>query len=99
MTIKVVFRKFKSGGDIIALFPRSPADVNGYFCASYQHIGQHGAADPAIVSNTTLATPKEYDPLLKELKSIGYKGLDIGKKITTEDSDYRMKLARKQWRT
>lgn len=98
MATKVVFRKFKEG-DIIAMFPRVPADINGYKCESYMHVGQHGAADPSIISITTLAKPAEYESLLKELKSIGYKGIEIGKKITTEDNEYRMKSARKQWRT
>jgi hypothetical protein len=61
------------------------------------HVGQHAAADPGIVSETTPSTKKEYDPLLKELKTIGYTGLEIAKKITPQDNAYRQKMADKQW--
>ena len=41
---KVIFRKLKDG-DIIALFPELPGDMNPYHtCESYMHVGQHGAA-------------------------------------------------------
>jgi hypothetical protein len=69
--VSVVFRKFKQGGDIIALFPfYNEVD---YTVMSYMRVGQHGQADYAhCVSNSVLATPEEYAPLLKELTGIGY---------------------------
>lgn len=84
MPTKVVFRKFKEG-DVIAMFPQIPSDPQGYFCMSYQHLGQHGGADPAIVNDTKLATKAEYAPLLKELKMIGYDDLVIAQKMTYDD--------------
>jgi hypothetical protein len=92
---KVIFRKFKEG-DIIAMFPRIPADRLGYHIESYQHIGQHGLADPGIVSITKLAMPEEYQSLKEELESIGY-NLKIVKKITYRDFLYRKNLLQK-WR-
>lgn len=68
---RVIFRKFKEG-DIIALFPDEPWNHTGWECASYQHLGQHGAADPRIVGNTKPATPDEYASLKKELESMKY---------------------------
>ena len=70
---KVVFRKFKQGGDILALFPEIPADMNGH-CQSYQHIGQHGAADfyHCIHTLTVPAKPAEYADLKAELEGRGY---------------------------
>jgi hypothetical protein len=65
MVTKVVFRKWRKGGNIIALFPQIPTDPTGKYCGSYQHLGQHSSADPGIVNDTNLATPKEYAPLLK----------------------------------
>lgn len=74
----VVFRKFKKGGDIIALFPTE--EVNQYTrdCMSYMHIGQHGAASynmlvSALNPPTVQATPEEYADLKAELERIGYK--------------------------
>lgn len=96
MPTKVVFRKFKDGGDIIAMFPRIPADRNGHDCVSYQHVGQHGAADPGIVSITTPATKKEYAPLLAELKRIGYKGLIISQRMTHDDFLTRKRIAKNE---
>ena len=67
-----VFRKYKNG-EIIALFPRLKADVEGKCCLSYLHQGQHGGADYAgVIADTVKANPSEYYDLLKELKTIGY---------------------------
>ena len=69
----VIFRTFKSGGDVIALFPFEPATNDGWLCNSYQHIGQHGGACPSLMRvGTRQATPKESSPLAKELRAIGY---------------------------
>lgn len=82
--LPVVFRKFNNGGDIIALFPTVAWDEQ-YNCASYQHIGQHGAAAyDLVVSHSKLAADSEYKPLLKELKSIGYDNLKVVKKQTPQ---------------
>lgn len=94
MTDKVVFRKFKDG-QILALFPRIPADLQGYKCESYMHVGQHGAADPSVVSITKPTTPAEYAGLAKELRSIGYR-LEIGQKCTYRDFLARQRIARNQ---
>jgi hypothetical protein len=87
---KVIFRKFTNGGDIIALFPEL-AGTNDYQadCLSYQHIGQHGAADcPYITTVTLLAKPEEYKSLQAELKSIGY-NLAIVKRFSRKDLEAR----------
>ncbi len=68
----VVFRVFRQGGDVLALFPAEPWSGNGD-CSSYQHIGQHGAADYGhCISITRPATPSQYAPLKRELEQIGY---------------------------
>lgn len=68
----VVFRKFRNQGDIIALFPYEPWSGNGD-CASYQRIGQHGAADyNHCIDASVPATPDEYASLQRELEQIGY---------------------------
>lgn len=69
---RVIFRVFKRGGDVIALFPdleeTGPGNV-----MSYQHIGQHGGAHLAgVMRSTRAATREEYAPLHRELESIGY---------------------------
>lgn len=69
----VVFRKWKSSGDIIALFPEVPADLFGRFCDAYEHVGQHGGADyDLVVRHTVPATADDVEPLAKELRQIGY---------------------------
>ncbi len=74
----VIFRYWQKS--IIALFPTIEADPHGN-CLSYQHIGQHGAADyTGIVTNSRPATKDEYTPLLAELQSIGYADLSIRKR-------------------
>jgi hypothetical protein len=72
---KTVFRVFRSGGDVLALFPEIPDSVGKPAeCMSYQHIGQHGAADyQHCISMTRPALPVEYAELLAELGQIGYR--------------------------
>ena len=73
VAVDVIFRKFRDGGDVIALFPGDVGDSSPYTCNSYMHVGQDGSADPwLIVQATTPATPDEYGPLLAELRRIGY---------------------------
>lgn len=75
--MKVIFRKFKQGGDIIALFPEQVNQLN-LMVGSYMHAGQHSDADYiGIIAATTLAKESEYAKLLAELNSIGYDDLQI----------------------
>lgn len=70
---EVIFRKFKKGGDVIALFPYELGDTNPSTCNSYQTVGQHGAATIRHVINASRpASQKEIDKLATELKNIGY---------------------------
>ena len=77
----VIFRKW-SNGNIIALFPEIPADIDKKFCQSYEHVGQHGGADyQHVIRSTKAATVDEYSELLQELEQIGYDDLIIRKKF------------------
>jgi hypothetical protein len=70
---KMIFRTYLNGGDVVALMPEVPHDRNGYYCVSYQRVGQHGAASTGIVeAHTTPATPDERAPLMRELTKMGY---------------------------
>ena len=69
---RVVFRTWKSTGDVIALFPDQPE--NRGCIGSYMHVGQHAEADPCIVyGQTRPSKPREYKDLLIELANIGYR--------------------------
>lgn len=79
MKTKVIFRKFKKGGEIFALFPYEVWNDYGH-CASYQHVGQHSSADyNYCIKMSVPAKPKEYGELLRELMGRGYK-LDVKKR-------------------
>lgn len=82
--VKVIFRTFKEG-DVIALFPELPGDMDPYStCMSYQHVGQHGAASVSL-PNMRPSTPEEYAPLLDELtRVIGY-NVRIGHRFSRSD--------------
>lgn len=68
---KVIFRILL--GDPIALFPQDAGTNDPYTCSSYMHNGQHSSADPdLVISCSEPATPKQYRPLAKELRRIGY---------------------------
>ena len=70
----VVFRKWRDTGTIIALFPELPSDLNGWYCDSYEQIGQHGGADYyGVIQQTTPAPAEVCAGLARELTSIGYR--------------------------
>jgi hypothetical protein len=69
--IPVVFRVDRDGY-VFALFPTIQATSEGH-CQSYQHVGQHGAADYHLcIACSRPATLSEYVPLKRELERIGY---------------------------
>lgn len=72
--VRVIFRVFKTDGDVIALFPDLQAETNRPLIVSYQHVGQHGSADYfGILADTRPATPDEFKSLKTELEQIGYR--------------------------
>ena len=79
MSTKVVFRKFRKDGQIIAYFPDSYVQEAPYVM-SYMHLGQHGQASPYADRDTVLATPAEYADLYSELTAI-YGELQVLKRI------------------
>jgi hypothetical protein len=74
-TTIVIFRKWQTRADghgVIALFPKLPGGTSG-MCDSFEHTGQHGAADLAgVIRRTRPATPDEYADLKRELESAPY---------------------------
>ena len=72
----VLFRKWpeSEGGGIIALFPYLAGTTSDLAtCESYEHAGQHGAADLAgVMELTRPATPDEYAALHAELTHAPY---------------------------
>ncbi len=81
MKTKVIFRKWKDTGDIIALFPEELWSRNGYQISSYMQIGQHSGADyEGVIRGTFPAKQEEYQELYRELQQIGYSNLRIMKK-------------------
>ena len=82
--IPVCFRAYRDNGEIIAIFPTMPESYNAYMCRTYEHFGQHGAADPLhMVEITTPAQEEQYTDLHRELISIGYDNLRIVQKVNT----------------
>lgn len=81
--MKVIFRKFKDDGEIIALFPEEPGTTDPMACSSYMHVGQHGAASEGVVDATCPAREEEYADLLAELGQIGYDDITIVHRFTT----------------
>jgi hypothetical protein len=77
MTQRVIFRKWRDSGDVIAFFPDQ---VDGIYISSYEHVGQHGNATYPH-SGTVPASPEEYADLLAELKTVGYNDLRIVERV------------------
>lgn len=84
----VVFRKFRSNGEIIALFPQLPGTMSLATCSSYLRVGQHGSASVDLAHCTALAAPAEYASLAAELRGLGYV-LDIRARFTRADQEAR----------
>ena len=88
----VVFRVYTKMGDVIALWPAVSFSISGHHCQSYEHFGQHGSANYALVlSKTRPATSREYADLLGELKSLGYLP-NVIKRATQKHVHHRMKI-------
>jgi len=83
-TTVVVFRKWRDksviGDGVIALFPE--IDDGRGMCSSFEHVGQHGAADyDGVISRTRAADPAEYAALKAELEAAPYNyKLDVRKR-------------------
>lgn len=73
MKTKVVFRRWKSDGSVIAIFPQFHGRIP-YQCLSYEHLRQHGDCAPFhVLKETFECGPTEYQSLKEELEDIGYK--------------------------
>ena len=87
---KVIFRKMKDNGEIIALFVEVPGTNEFYTCSAYVQVGQHFVVNPTLVINTsTLATQDEYQDLKEELERRGY-NLKVIKRYQRNHLDKRM---------
>ncbi len=90
----VVFRKWRDGFGVIALFPEIPTDLYGRYCDSYEHVGQHGGADyHGVIMNTRPANEEESADLVEELTRIGYQLRPI-KRASQIHHERRRRLAR-----
>lgn len=86
-TTRVVFRRYPDG-QIIALFPDIPWNGLRGEVTSYMHLGQHGAANyNRVVATTRPVRGNEYRDLLAELARVGYKNLNIVKRINIQHHD------------
>lgn len=93
----VVFRKWKDTGGVIALFPTIPSDLHGWYCESYEHVGQHGSADfHGVMQATTPARRKESLSLRRELRHIGYRLAPV--KRTSRSMHDQRRTAAKRFR-
>lgn len=87
---KVIFRRSKNDGEIIAVFPELAGDSNPYkTCLSYEHIGQHGAISTDYTTWTRPASASDSVNLEAELKSLGY-DLKVCKRSARGDLVKRM---------
>lgn len=73
--LPVIFRVDKLG-EVEAFFPTLQTGLG--FVTCYAHNGQHGEALYEYYRDDTVpARKEEYEPLLKELQSIGYNNLKV----------------------
>ena len=65
--VRVTFRILE--GEPVAFLPDVPADPAGNVTC-YAHLGQHAAADPALLDTLSVAGYREYRDLLSELRAV-----------------------------
>ena len=76
MKTKVIYRKFKTTENIVAVFPE--LGYPGFtskkgLIMEYTFVGQHGECDyDTVMRMTTIAFPKDYEVLKAQLKDLGY---------------------------
>lgn len=82
--VKVLFRRDRENGEVIAVFPYLAGTNDPYTCTIYVHNGQHSSAPLHAMINTTdpCASPLT-DDLHKELVRIGY-NLTVVKRVNRE---------------
>lgn len=69
----VIFRiERRKGGEVTAVFPCEPADLDGRTMTCYAHIGQHGGCSHQFAWSGRRAKPDEYAALKQELESAPY---------------------------
>jgi hypothetical protein len=69
---RVIFRADPTTGEVVALMPDLPFDIDGN-CTAYSHAAQHFAAGLSLAfRNTRPATPDECAELKAELERQGY---------------------------
>ena len=90
----VIYRRFKKGGEVIAVFPTIPSSVYWGECESYMHIGQHGTCSPTYLINT-LTIPAEFDAedvvaLRAELILLGYEDLKTYSRLQRKHYETRV---------
>ena len=67
-------RMDRKRGEVTAIMPEIPGTDSPYICTCYAHVGQHGSCNISLINQCSRpATEAEYTPLLRELKSIGYR--------------------------
>ena len=100
---EVICRKWKEGGEIIALFPYEIENQNGKASIdvmSYMHIGQHGGANYlGCIQSTIPAKRTEYQGLKDELENyVGYDLRVIKRRNFTRYAD-ALRRELKRWRS
>lgn len=69
----VIFRiERRKGGEVTAVFPCEPHDIDGRNMSCYAHVGQHGGCSHQFAWSGRRAKPEEYADLKQELESAPY---------------------------
>ncbi len=80
----VIFKLDKGLESPVAFFPWEPGDRYNCTLLSYAHVGQHSIAHIDYARACRPATKKQYSPLLRELKAMGYT-LKIRRRMSRTD--------------
>ncbi len=70
----VAYRRWRTQPKtVFALFPELPSDYQGFYCDSYEHVGQHAGADYyGCINASDPVNDEDAADLRRELERIGY---------------------------
>ena len=77
--MEIIFKKDRQTNEVIAFMPYDFQTWRGEFTC-YTHVGQHSYTCDNYYRKCKAATKKEYEPLMRELKQIGY-NIEVKKRI------------------
>lgn len=95
--MKAVFRVWKQGGELFAIFPEFAATIGGFTCMSADRNG-HSVADYShCIQSSRPAKPEEVERIWSFLSPLGYRREEVQFTARTHHSTHRLRRESVRW--